>query len=88
MKFGFFYDDQEVQIIDLDSFKNLEMVKLYDEITRIRCDGKVAVLNFKGKTENKDLSAYNDCEELGCSRVNNVFFIIDNEIFEKQNVTT
>ncbi len=86
LKYGIFYDDMESGFIDLDSIVNLDMMKLYNEIYRIRCDGKLAVLRFKGELGNKQLSVYNDCGELGCSRVNNVFFIIDEEILKNKTI--
>ena len=86
LRYGFFYDDMEVQTIDLDTLRILDMRKLFDQITQYRCEGKCAVLKFTGKQGTKELSIYNDCEPLGCSNINNVFFIVNDEILKNRTI--
>lgn len=86
LRYGFFYDDMEVQTIDLDTVSSLDMRKLFDQITQYRCEGKCAVLKFFVKEGIKEISIYNDCEPLGCSNINNVFFIVNEEILKNRTI--
>lgn len=86
LRYGLFYDDMKVKTIDLDTIRKLDMPNLFDQITQYRCKGNCAVLKFSGKEEIKELSIYNDCQPTGCSNINNVFFVINDEILKNRTI--